>query len=126
MVAIAINGPYVFVASVEKGVWRWPLSELSGTQRVNEGGAAAPAMLSAFPNPAAGLATVRYTLAERATVQLSLFDALGHLVLAQPEVHEEAGAHSATIDAGTLRDGIYLVRLRAGTHSSNARMVVMH
>jgi hypothetical protein len=124
--ALAVDGTDLFAGVESNGVWRRSSSQLGVVEAAGGSDGAAAMGLSVVPNPATRTALVRYTLASPATVGLSVFDALGHAVLEQPDVREEAGAHDATIDAGMLRDGMYVLRLRVGTRSLWGRMMVAH
>lgn len=68
-----------------------------------------------FPNPFNPQTTIPYTLPERAEVSLRVFDMLGREVVELVSGQQEAGAYSATWDAGSLTSGMYFYRLEAAT-----------
>ena len=66
--------------------------------------------LTAFPNPAAGVATLRFSVAEAAEATLVVYDALGREV-ARPVSGTVEGAVEAQLDASALPAGLYVARL---------------
>jgi exonuclease III len=94
-----------------------------------EGGAAASefALEAPYPNPFTSEAAVSYTLSERATVRLEVFDALGRRVMLLHEGSRGPGRHEATLSGRSLTPGLYLVRLAAsdsgGERTATRRVV---
>ncbi len=72
---------------------------------------AEPVVLLVAPNPAPGAVTVRYDLAETATVRLAVYDVQGREVAVLHDGTRAAGPHRVSLDAA-LPAGVYLVRLR--------------
>ena len=109
----------VDVPSPEMGLLGLPIS--------NEEGAETPTAFgidAAFPNPLTGIGTVRYGLAQPADVRVEVLDVLGRSVYSATEGARAAGVHTATVDAGRLPAGLYLVRVTAGDQSDVARITV--
>lgn len=68
--------------------------------------------LAADPNPFSENTTVRVTTAQSGKVSIRLYDLQGALVLPLYEGHLEAGeSRELTLAAGSLTDGVYLLRL---------------
>lgn len=88
----------------------------------------APAVLPVFtiaPNPtAAGHTLARFTLAEPAPVALTVFDALGRVVLRVNERVLAAGAHALPLDLRGVAPGVYAVRATVGSRTLDGRLVV--
>ncbi len=72
------------------------------------------ALEAARPNPVRSRATVRFTTAAAGTVRLTLVDVLGRQVAVLAQGERAAGAHEATLDAGRLASGVYLLVLESG------------
>ncbi len=89
--------------------------DVSGVTVASEPGAAAEALTlaPAFPNPTAGAATLRYTLAAPGPVALDVFDVLGRRVATLVDGDRPAGEHTARFDGSGLASGRYVVHLRA-------------
>ncbi|MEM1043365.1 MAG: T9SS type A sorting domain-containing protein [Bacteroidota bacterium] len=92
----------------------------------NEDETAAPTFaLGLYPNPLAGDATVRFSLAEAGTATLRVYDMLGRVVATLAEGEYAAGRHEATWTAGDVASGVYLLRLSAGRRSATERVTVL-
>ena len=63
-------------------------------------------------NPVRGSATVRFELAEAGRATVALFDALGRRVAVLADGPVAAGAQTATLEAGRLATGVYVLRLQ--------------
>ena len=89
-----------------------PAAQVLGTLAFRKGGAGlrADAPLSAYPNPAAGSATLSFALAEATDATVVVYDALGRAV-ARPVRGEVEGAVTAALDVSSLPPGLYVVRL---------------
>ncbi len=72
------------------------------------------ALEAARPNPVRSRATVRFTTAAAGAVRLTLVDVLGRQVAVLAQGERAAGAHEATLDAGRLASGVYLLVLESG------------
>jgi hypothetical protein len=67
--------------------------------------------------------TVGYSLSETSPVSLTVFDISGRKV-AEPIKAESqnAGEHRFTVDAATLANGVYILRLQTGNASSSIKL----
>jgi hypothetical protein len=64
-------------------------------------------------------------LPEAATVRAEVYDALGRLVLVQPEVDYAAGGGSLALDTWRLAPGVYVVRVTFGREEVAVRRFVV-
>ena len=80
--------------------------------------------LSAYPNPAATHATLRFALAEAGEATLVVYDALGREV-ARPLDGPVEGVTEARLDAHGLPAGLYVARLTADGRTETARFSVV-
>ena len=81
------------------------------------------------PNPFNPSTTIRYTLAEGAKVRLSIYNVLGQEIRVLVNVVQAAGAYNAVWDGRDafgreVSTGLYLYRLKAGTHVAVNKMVL--
>jgi hypothetical protein len=65
-----------------------------------------------YPNPFNPSTTIRYELATRAEVVLSVFNTLGQQVAQLQKGEQEAGAHEIMFDARGLASGVYFYRMQ--------------
>ena len=79
--------------------------------------------LAVGPNPTAGAATARFSLALAGMARLSVHDILGREVLVVRRALG-AGAQSLPLDVSGLAPGVYVARLTAGAASASGRFTV--
>ncbi|MEO5931742.1 MAG: choice-of-anchor D domain-containing protein [Candidatus Kapaibacterium sp.] len=79
-----------------------------------------------YPNPAAGMARIGFTLAESGPVTISLFNLRGESVRTLVDETMAAGAHSVTFNASTLENGIYIYQMRSGGINLTRSLTVVH
>ena len=82
-------------------------------------------MLSVYPNPTRGAATVVLTLEASAEVEVAVYDVLGRRVAVLAEGLLEAGAHRFAFDSAGLPAGLYLVRVEGGEHRLSERITLL-
>ncbi|MDB5035542.1 MAG: Por secretion system C-terminal sorting protein [Chlorobi bacterium] len=79
-----------------------------------------------YPNPAAGVARIGFTLPESGPVTISLFNLRGESVRTLVDETMAAGSHSVTFNAATLENGIYIYQMRSGGVNLTRSMTVVH
>jgi hypothetical protein len=79
------------------------------------------ALRGAVPNPARGVALVRFSLPEEGPAELLVYDVAGRVVSRNADVLP-AGRHQIELEG--LAAGVYLVRLSAGNLTATERFVV--
>lgn len=67
--------------------------------------------LSLFPNPTNANSTLRFTLTEKANVNVAVYDLMGKNVLDVFAGNEAAGEHSYLVNAEKLSSGIYMLKV---------------
>jgi len=77
-----------------------------------------------FPNPFSNETMVRFTLARRTKVNLSLFDMNGKLVKVLVSETKESGTHALNVHAGTLTSGLYYYKIQAGEFTAVKKMII--
>ena len=77
------------------------------------------------PNPVRGAARLEYALLRPGPMWLTLIDVQGREVRVLAEREQGAGRHTASLDTGELRPGLYFVRLRSGEAERSRRIVVV-
>jgi DNA-binding beta-propeller fold protein YncE len=77
------------------------------------------------PNPAFGEAHLDFALPREGRVRLSVLDLQGREVAVLADGVQEAGRHTAALDAAALHPGMYFVRMRASGANLGRRLVVV-
>ncbi len=82
-----------------------------------------------YPNPFNASTTISFTLPVQSEVRLDVFDISGRNVTShQPPAASSQyppGTHHIQFDASGLSSGVYIVRLEAGEHKANQKIVLM-
>ncbi len=82
-------------------------------------------LLQNYPNPFNPSTRIGYTLAQNATVTLTVFNAVGQTVATLVRSRQEAGYHEVTFDGSHNASGVYFYRLQAGTFIQTRRFVLL-
>jgi hypothetical protein len=87
---------------------------------------AAPSALAVavWPNPARGRVVVAFSLPEFHRARVEVVDLLGRRVADVDLGTRPAGQHEVALDLSTLAPGLYVVRVRAGTHAAAHRLAI--
>jgi hypothetical protein len=78
-----------------------------------------------YPNPFAVTSTMTYALPREGMVRIELYDAHGRMLRVLASGMRSAGTHSLVLDARTLAEATYFVRLVAGGRTLTRPVVVM-
>lgn len=92
---------------------------------INETGNNQAGLVQAYPSPASDKLSVTYIIANAATIQLQLFDALGRLVSISTTATLTAGTYKTEFDTSVLPNGIYQCRLETNNAISNTISVMV-
>ena len=109
---------------------KWVISEATlsySTLEAVNGGFDIPRELTLhanYPDPFTTSTTLSYTLADRTPVILEVYDILGRRVMQLVDQEQAAGTYSLQLEAGSLANGLYLLRLQTNQGSEVERMVV--
>jgi hypothetical protein len=83
---------------------------------------AGPSMEPIYPNPSLGIANVRFNVPSDASVELSVYDLSGRIVI---EKSGEYAAGSNIIHLNGLSTGVYVCRMTSGGFGATRRFVVI-
>jgi len=78
-----------------------------------------------YPNPFNAQTTISYSLPREAPVTFEAFDIAGRRIYAMALGNQGAGIHSFTWNVDALPSGIYLYRIKAGSHSITNRCLLL-
>ncbi|MDD5766214.1 MAG: T9SS type A sorting domain-containing protein [Candidatus Marinimicrobia bacterium] len=77
-----------------------------------------------FPNPFNPTTRIEFEIAEKAAVNLTVFDIFGHSVKTLVNESKSAGHYSVTFDGSDLSSGIYFYKVVAGNQTMTRKMVL--
>ena len=109
------------------GAFNGRLYKLALPSGVEDGGEddAMGAMLHApRPNPSGSLVTIDYSIMNRGTTALSIFNVLGEKIADIAAGPTEAGTHTATFDTTGMIAGVYYIRLDANGEQISRKLTV--
>ncbi len=79
-----------------------------------------------YPNPFNPQTTIRYVLAKRSHVRVSVYDLLGREIRVLLDAAQESGVHTILFDAGSLSSGAYFFEVRStGGYASVKKMMIL-
>jgi GH35 family endo-1,4-beta-xylanase len=79
---------------------------------------------SAYPNPTARNARIRFNLRDAGDVSIEVFDVLGRQTARPAAGHYAAGSHDFVIDVAGWASGTYFIRVRNGGSQASQTLVV--
>ena len=77
-----------------------------------------------YPNPANSSTRLAFTLASTSRVELAVFDALGRRVTTPAAMMLPSGNHELPLQAGSLKPGLYLMRLLVNGQLAATRQLI--
>src|SRR5207244_860201 len=107
--------------TVVKRVMDW----FAGTASVKTSNVASSIAISNYPNPVSKNTTFNYSLTDRGSVTLAIYDVMGREVsrLVSGETQDQ-GTYTADFDASKLANGSYTYVLSAGANKVTGTMTV--
>jgi photosystem II stability/assembly factor-like uncharacterized protein len=82
-------------------------------------------LMQNYPNPFNPVTTIKYSIKERSTVKLILYDVLGKEIKVLVNKEQDAGDYGIDFNAGNLVSGIYFYQLKAGDFIETKKMVLL-
>lgn len=110
---LVAKGNYLF-AGTDSGIWRRPLSEM--ITDVKQSSSRLPEKYSLsqnYPNPFNPTTTITYSIPERSTVRVSIFNTLGQIISEIVNETKDAGSFEHSFNASQLSSGMYFYRIEA-------------
>jgi len=78
-----------------------------------------------YPNPAAHLSTVAFSLARGGAVEVAVYDLLGRRIGGVFDGRLRAGAHELRVDADRYAPGLYFLALRSGNDLKTGKLMIV-
>ncbi len=110
--SLLVSGSYIFAGLGERGVWKRPLSEISGIEETNNNAS----NISVYPNPAAD--RVFINISERKDLVMQIYNVVGECVL-QRELNN--GENEITISS--LPKGIYVIKISGADYAIQRKLI---
>lgn len=78
-----------------------------------------------YPNPFNPITKIKYSLPQRSSVSLKIYDILGKEISTLVNEVKEMGNYEAVFDAANLSSGIYFYRIQAGNFIKTKKMILI-
>jgi hypothetical protein len=122
---LAIDSAGYVYAGTGDGVFRIPMSQLTGVQERNNGVPGGFKLEQNYPNPFNPATTIRYSLPHKSQVLLTVYNTLGQQVATLVQGQQEAGSYEVQFDGYALASGVYFYRIQAGTFVATKKLILM-
>jgi C1A family cysteine protease len=78
-----------------------------------------------YPNPYNPSTTIKYSVAQKAVVNITVFNTLGQPVRELVNMEQAPGEYQVSFDAGELASGVYYYRLKSGKFTEIRKMIYL-
>lgn len=82
-------------------------------------------LLQNYPNPFNSATAIQYSIPQKSTVTLKIFDLLGYELATLVNEEKEQGVYTTNFDANNLASGLYLYRIQAGSFIETKKMILL-
>jgi tetratricopeptide (TPR) repeat protein len=101
------------------------LNKLQNSDKTSTAAPETFALFQNYPNPFNPTTTIRFGLAEKSKVQITVYNIAGEQVVNITDGIYPAGYHKVVFDASGIPSGIYLYRFKAGKFIQTRKMMVI-
>lgn len=117
-ISLCIHNEFIFIGSSGQGVWRRPLSELTGINQISSEVPKYHTLEQNYPNPFNPVTKIKFNISSSSgggkhTVKLVVFDFLGRELSTLFERHLNPGSYEVDFDGSNYTSGSYFYRLTA-------------
>jgi hypothetical protein len=124
--ALLVTDNYIFMGTNANSVWRRPLSELVGLEKITSEVPKTYLLEQNYPNPFNSMTNVKWQMLNAGHAKITLYDLLGKEVSTLVNEKQAAGTYEVSFDASNLTSGIYFYSLFVdGMRIDTKRMVLI-
>jgi hypothetical protein len=121
---LLVNNEYILAGAYTGGVYRMPLSVLTGTVNENES-VKDFSLKQNYPNPFNPETKISFSINKNEFTSLKVYDSMGRTVSVLVNEELKAGNYSFNFNGEKLSSGIYFYKLESGNFSDIKRMVLV-
>lgn len=122
--AVLSYGDYIF-AGTGAGIFRRPATEFTAIEKTGEDIPCNFRLIGNYPNPFNPVTKIKFSLPEKSSAQLDVFDISGKHLLNLVKSDLSAGTYSVTFDGGPFASGVYLYRLTCDEYTETKKMILL-
>jgi hypothetical protein len=113
--SLALNETYVFAGTANKGVWKRPLSEISGINDVD----ITSSKINIYPNPAIDIITISMNLNVYKDATINIYNLAG--VLVKKEILKQK---QQQINISDICNGIYIIEVKSEESLDKQKLII--
>ena len=122
--SIQICGDYLYLTSDHSGIWRRPLSEITGFNHKTPVQPGQFSLSQNYPNPFNPTTEIEFFLPVRTAVTLTLYNILGEVGAILIDVKMfDPGFHSCQFNGSRFASGVYSIRLTSTGENRSSREI---
>jgi len=125
VLSLLVSGSDLVAGTANLGVWKRPLSEITGLERRTDEVPEGYSLRQNYPNPFNPSTVISYHLPVVVHVTVKVYDVLGRDVATLVNERQGPGDHSVTLNAAQLSSGVYFCRLQAGTYRGVKKLMLV-
>ena len=120
-----VSGNNLYAGTNGIGVWKRPLSEITGVKEKGDGVPKKYLLSQNYPNPFNPSTTISFSLPTKSYVSLVVYDIIGRKVATIISEEMSAGNYSRQWSATNMSSGVYFYRLQAGFLTETRKLVLL-
>ena len=124
--SLCVSGSYLFAGTNISGIWKRPISELTGIYETSP--KKLPQMFSLYqnyPNPFNPATIITYQIPKEGFVKVKVFDELGRKVKTLVNGLKSPGKYTVSFDGSNLSSGVYFYQLEAENYLAIKKMILL-
>ncbi|MBU2445511.1 MAG: T9SS type A sorting domain-containing protein [Bacteroidetes bacterium] len=123
--ALVVSGLNPFAGTYGSGVWRRPLSEITGIEDGRNNLPTSFSLQQNYPNPFNPTTKISFSIPEQSFVTLKVFDILGREVKTLVNELKHPGEYEIEFSANDLSSGVYIYKIQAGSFRDTKKMLLI-
>ncbi len=123
--SFTIFNNYIFAGTYFGGVYRRPLSELTGIQPISAEIPNKFSLSQNYPNPFNPETKIKFQIPKLDFVNINVFDVLGRKIISLVNENLSPGTYEADWNASNYPSGVYYYKLIAGEYTETRKMILL-
>jgi hypothetical protein len=123
VLSLNIRRDYIYAGTGGSGVFKRPLSEITGVSKEINTFPKDFTLSQNYPNPFNPNTVIIYSLPLSSNIKLIIYNTLGQSIKTLESGYKPAGNYSINFNASGLPSGIYFYKLEAGSFSQTKKMM---
>jgi hypothetical protein len=123
--SLFVNGPNIYAGIRSSGVWRRPLSEITGIAETDKTSPDQFLLEQNYPNPFNPVSKIKYSVPQHSQVIIKVLDILGNEIETLTNEEKSAGIYEISFNADHLPSGVYFYKMQAGQFIETKKMILL-